>query len=347
MVERFIKNSLTLKRWRRFKGRKLAMVSLLTFLAILFISLTSEMWANSKPIIVSYKNSIYVPIYNYYHPSVFGQKHAAKTDYRKLEEENVFDWSLWPIVRWDPFESNIKVFQFPSPPTADNLLGTDDRGRDVLSRLIYGFRYSMGFSFLVWLFSYILGIFLGSFMGLLGGKVDLFGQRLLEVFESLPVLMLLITLVATFGSSFSLLVILSVVFGWMGISFYMRAEFLRLRKREFVEAARALGLSRFKIAVRHILPNALGPVLTFSPFAIASGISSLAVLDYLGFGLPPPTPSWGELLEQAKNNITIAWWLAFFPSLFLIFSVLILNLIGEGVRDSFDSKQVVVVKTDN
>ncbi len=339
MIERFIQNSLTLKRWRRFKSHKLSMVSLIIFLLLIVFCLTSEIWANNKPLVLSYKGELYFPVFQYYHPSQFGLE-GLQLDYKELEKERFFDWSLWPFIKWSPNESNLSVSSYPSPPSQENFFGTDDRGRDIFSRLIYGFRYSLGFSFAAWFFSYLMGIFLGAFMGFVGGKIDLLGQRLVEVLESLPVLMILITLVAIFGASFSLIVFISVLFGWLGISFYIRAEFLRLRKREFVEAARALGAGPFSIAFRQILPNAISPIVTFSPFALAGGISALTVLDYLGYGLPPPTPSWGELLRQAQSNVTTAWWLAFFPSAFLIFSVLILNLIGEGVRDSFDSRTV-------
>jgi microcin C transport system permease protein len=231
------------------------------------------------------------------------------------------------------------VEQFPSPPSQDNWFGTDDRGRDVAARLIYGFRYSMGFAISVWILSYIIGIFAGAIMGYVGGKTDLIGQRVVEVFESMPVLLLLITLVSIFTAGISVLVIFTSIFGWMLISQYVRGEFLRLRRREFVEAAQAMGASNFRVIFKHILPNSLGPVLTFSPFTIASLISYLAILDYLGFGLQPPTPSWGELLQQAYSNFTIAWWLAVFPSMILFMTLVVLNLIGEGVRDAFDPRK--------
>ena len=176
-------------------------------------------------------------------------------------------------------------------------------------------------------------------MGFLGGKFDMITQRVVEVFDSMPYLLMLITLVSIFGASMKLLVAFSVIFGWMQISAYMRAEFLKLRKRDFVEAARAQGVSQHRIIFRHILPNALGPIITFSPFMIAAEIYALAALDYLGMGLPAPTPSWGELLQQAQNYFTIAWWLAIYPSLAMILTLTVLNLIGEGVRDAFDPRK--------
>ena len=226
-----------------------------------------------------------------------------------------------------------------SPPTSENWFGTDDRGRDVLARLIYGFRYSMGFALSVWLVSYILGITAGAIMGYSGGKIDLLGQRVVEVFESMPVLLLLMTLVSIFTAGLPVLVMFTAFFGWMMISQYTRGEFLRQRNLEFVEAAEAMGASKARVIFKHILPNSLGPVVTFSPFTIANLISFLAILDYLGFGLQPPTPSWGELLQQAYKNFTIAWWLAVFPSIVLFITLVVLNLIGEGVRDAFDPKK--------
>ncbi len=338
MIERFIKNDLTLKRWRRFKKIKRAMVSLWGLGIIVFISITAEFWANSRPILMSYQGELHMPIYKFYHPTKFGQTESMVTDYRKIELGSG-DWAIWPLIRWNPYETNNDVDEFPSPPSSVNWFGTDDRGRDVASRLIYGFRYSMGFAFSVWILSYLLGIFAGALMGYSGGRVDLVGQRVVEVFESMPVLLLLITLVSIFTAGISVLVIFTSIFGWMMISQYTRGEFLRLRKREFVEAAEAMGASRFRVIFRHILPNSLGPVLTFSPFTIASLISYLAILDYLGFGLQPPTPSWGELLQQAYKNFQYAWWLAFFSSMVLFLTLVVLNLIGEGVRDAFDPRK--------
>ncbi len=304
----------------------------------LFLSLTAEFWANSKPMVMKYHGEYYLPVAKTYYPDIFGQKDEVVTNYRAIELATD-DWAIWPPVKWDPLESNKRVENYPSPPTSENIFGTDDRGRDVLSRLIYGFRYSIVFALLVWLATYILGTIAGAVMGYLGGQVDLQGQRVVEIFDSMPTMLLLITMISIFSATLKLLVLFTTIFGWMMISVYMRAEFLRLRRRDFVESARALGAGNLRIIFRHILPNALSPILTFSAFTIAGGISSLAALDYLGFGLPPPTPSWGELLNQAQRNFTVAWWLAVFPSMALFFSLVILNLIGEGVRDRLDPRR--------
>lgn len=334
----FIKNDLALKRWQRFQRNRRAVWSCWAFIFFLFISATAELWSNSKPVVLSFGGGIYFPVVKTYHPSVFGQN-GFVTDYRQLKSDSRYSWSVWPPIQWDPLESNNSVNDFPSPPSRENLLGTDDRGRDVLSRLIYGFRYSIGFALLVWIFSFATGILVGAIMGFSGGRVDLIGQRIVEVFESMPVLLLLITLVSIFNPSMTLLVFLTTAFSWMMISIYMRAEFLKLRKREFVEAAHALGVQKGTIIFKHILPNALSPILTFSAFTIAANISYLAILDYLGFGLTPPTPSWGELLQQAQKNFTTAWWLAVFSSLALFATLVSLNLIGEGIRDAFDPRK--------
>ena len=338
MIGRLIRNPLTKKRWQRFCSIRRAVVASWIFVFLLFLSATAELWANNRPLILSYGGKIYFPALVQYHPTEFGQNDIFITDYRQLDLSGD-NWALWPLVKWDPYESNKSVDVYPGAPSEQNWFGTDDRGRDVLARLLYGFRYSFIFAIFVWLISFFIGVVVGAIMGYAGGRVDLWGQRLVEIFDSIPTLLLLITLMTIFGANMWLLICFSAFFGWMMISIYMRAEFLRLRNREFVEAARALGSSRARIIFQHILPNALGPLITFSPFAIAGGIASLAALDYLGFGLPPPTPSWGELLGQAQKNFTIAWWLAVYPSLALFLSLVVLNLIGEGVREAFDPRK--------
>jgi microcin C transport system permease protein len=343
MIERFITNSLTLKRYRRFKSKRLAVLSLFVFSLIVFFSFTAELWVNNKPVILSYSGEIYFPAIKRYHPSVFGIQDQFITDYRKLEMKEG-DWTLWPLVRWDPYESNKYVDTYPAPPTfnetvTDNWLGTDDRGRDVLARLIYGFRYSIVYAFLVWAITFSIGISLGGVMGYAAGKVDFIGQRVVEILSTVPQFFLLIILISLFQPNLLMLVGITSLFGWISISYYMRGEFLKLRKMDFVDAARSLGASHARLIFRHILPNALGPVLTFSPFVIAGNITSLAALDFLGFGLPQPTPSWGELLAQAQKYFRIAWWLATYPSLALFTTLVLLSIVGEGVRDAFDPKK--------
>ena len=338
MIEKWIKNEETLKKWKAFKSRKAAIASLWLVAIACFFSFTAEFWANSKPIAISYKGEIYFPVFENYSPQTFGITDSLYVDYKdlKLGED---DWALWPVVKWDPYQSNKKVDEYPAPPSGENWMGTDDRGRDVLTRLLYGFRYSIAFAVFVWLITFTVGVLLGSVQGYMGGRVDLYMQRITEILSTVPQLFLLIILITVFQPSLVLLIVIYSLFGWIGISYYMRAEFLKNRKKEYVEAARSLGASHGRIFFKHILPNSLAPIITFSPFAIVANISALAALDYLGFGLTPPTPSWGELLAQAQNNFTIGWWLALFPSLALFSALTCFSLIGEGVRDAMDPHQ--------
>ncbi len=338
MIERYIKNENSKKSWRRFKRNKSAVISVLLLLVIFFFSATAEIWANRKPLAMSYHGTTYYPVFKYYHPSLFGREDISQMDYRDLKIENG-DWILWPVIRWDPFERNDRLTEFPSPPSASNIFGTDEGGRDVASRLLYGFRYSMAYAIGVWFLSSIVGALAGAVMGFKGGWTDLAGQRVIEVIQALPFLMILITLVSIFQPSLFLLVLLTVFFSWVGISIYFRAEFLKLRRRDFVDAARASGASNWRVIYNHILPNSLTPWITITPFIIAGNISGLAALDFLGFGLQAPTPSWGELLNQALNYFRIAWWLAVYPSAALFITLTVLNLIGDGVREALDPRK--------
>jgi len=339
MIEKFIRNEDSLKKWRRFKARKLAMISCWIICIACLFSFTAEFWANNRPIILKFDHKYYFPVLKDYHPSIFGNSEDIVMDYRQLElDESRGDFSFWPIIKWSPFESNEEVESFPSEPTTENWMGTDDRGRDILTRLLYGLRYSIIFSVLVWLITFFCGTVLGGIMGFLGGRMDFWGQRVVEILSTVPQFFLLIIIISIFKPTLWLLIVISSLFGWIGISSYIRAEFLKNRKREFVEAAKALGASRVRVFFKHLLPNSLSPIITFSPFVIAGNIVSLAGLDYLGFGLTPPTPSWGELLNQAQKHFTVGWWLAVYPSLALFLTLTFLSLIGEGVRDAMDPK---------
>lgn len=337
---RLIKNDLTLKRYKRFKRNKLAVLSSWIFLLLLFFSATAELWANSKPIVMKYQGKVYLPLFIEYHPTEFKREDIYVMDYRSLSMGEG-DWAAWPLVQWDPFESNSKVERYPSPPSRDNIMGTDDRGRDVLTRLLYGLRYSMVFALGAWICAYLIGVIIGSITGFFGGKVDLIGMRTVEVIQTMPTTLILITIISIFTPNLFVLIIFLALFDWTKIAMYMRGQFLQLRKREFVEAAKALGASDRRVIFGHILPNALTPIVTFSPFDIALNISTLAFLDYLGLGLRAPTPSWGELLEQAQKYITTAEWLVWYPSIALVLTLTLLINIGLAVRDAFDSKSSV------
>jgi microcin C transport system permease protein len=339
MIEKYIKNEDSLKKWRRFKGHRFAVISVWAMLLAVFFSLTAEFWANNRPLYMKYKGQSYFPVFKTYHPSDFGEENFLVTNYKAMEiDKERGDFVVWPVVRWDPYESNREVDVYPSPPTSTNWLGTDDRGRDIFTRLLYGLRYSMSYAVLVWLLTFVVGTIIGGVMGFFGGRVDFWGQRVVEVLSTVPQFFLLIIIISIFHPSLILLVLLSSIFGWISISYYVRGEYLKNRKKEFVEAAEAIGASNTRIFVKHLLPNSLSPIITFSPFVIAGNITALASLDYLGFGLTPPTPSWGELLSQAQKYFTEGWWLATYPSLALFLTLTMLSLIGEGVRDAMDPK---------
>lgn len=340
MIEKLIDNELTLKRYRRFKRNKIAVFSCFVVGLLIFFSATAEFWANSKPIIMSYQGKIYVPLIIKYHPTEFGREDIFVMDYRSLEfGEN--DWAAWPLIQWDEFESNKAAENYPAPPSEYNLMGTDDRGRDVLTRLLYGLRYSLVFALGAWICAYFVGVVVGSLMGYFGGKIDLVGMRTVEIIQTMPTTLILITIISIFTPNLFVLVIFLACFDWTTIAMYMRGQFLQLRKREYVEAARALGASNSRIIFKHILPNGITPIVTFSPFDIAANISVLAFLDYLGLGLRAPTPSWGELLQQAQKYFTTAEWLVWYPSAALVITLTLMINIGLAVRDAFDSKSAV------
>ena len=339
MIEKMISNELTLKRWRRFKSRKTAVYSGLVLIGMLVLTLISPIISNNRPLVLKYNDRLYYPIFKDYHPSEFNIHDSLVIDYRKLDLKEA-EFSVWPIIKWNPYESNKGVDSYPSPPTKTNFLGTDSSGRDVLSRLLYGFKYSISYAVLVWLITFIIGTLLGGVMGYFGGQLDFLGQRMVEILSTVPQFFLLIILISIFTPNLIWLVVISSIFGWIPISYYVRAEFLKNRKKEFVEAARSLGASNYSIIFKHILPNSLTSVITFAPFTISMNIIALASLDYLGFGLEIPTPSWGELLAQAQKHVSDGWWLAVFPSISLFVTLTALNLVGEGVRDAMDPNMV-------
>lgn len=326
------------RRWKQFKSQKRAVISLALLIIISFFSFTSELWSNSCPLAMKIQDRWYFPVLKDYSPSEFGLTDEVVMDYHDYQPP-AGSKVYWPLNHWGPFETNKTVDSYPSPPTKRNVFGTDDRGRDIFARLLYGYRYSIGYAATVWLLTTFLSIALGGMMGYFGGWVDMIGQRTVEVLSTIPFLFLIIILVSIFEPSMTMLIILTSIFSWIGLSYYVRGEFLKNRKYEYVEAARSVGAGHMRLIFRHILPNSLTPVITFSPFIIASHILGLASLDYLGFGLRAPTPSWGELLNQAEKNFTVAWWLAVYPSVALLLTLVLLALIGDGVRTAFDPKR--------
>jgi len=329
--------------WLRFKTNKRGYYSLWIFGILFILSLFAEVLSNDKPLIVHYQGSYYFPIVKSYPETTFGGDFQTETDYKDEYIRNILtsngNWILEPI---NPYSYNTIDYTSSSPnpaaPGAANYLGTDDRGRDVLARLIYGFRLSVLFAFVLTAIGVVVGIFFGAIQGYFVGRTDLFLQRFIEIWGSMPELYLLIIFSSIFQPSLLLLIILLSLFGWMGLSDYVRAEFLRGRNMDYVRAARSLGLRNSTIMLRHLLPNSMVPVITFLPFRISGAILALTSLDFLGLGVPPSTPSLGELLSQGKENIT-AWWLSFSTFIVLVGTLVLLIFIGEAVRQAMDTRK--------
>ncbi len=329
--------------WRRFKANKRGYVSLIIFTVLFVLSLFAEVLSNDKPLLVHYNDSYYFPLFNTYAETEFGGDFASETDYLDpFIREQLSKGDNWAIYPLNPYSyATINYFAQlpnPAPPTEQNLLGTDDRGRDVLARLIYGFRLSVLFGLVLTVIATVMGIVAGAVQGYFGGRTDLFFQRFIEVWGSMPELYLLIIFASIFQPSVLLLIALLSLFGWMGLADYVRAEFLRGRNMDYVTAARALGVSNRSIMRRHLLPNAMTPVVTFLPFRISGAVLALTSLDFLGLGVPPTTPSLGELLAQGKENID-AWWLSITTFMVLVGTLMLLIFIGEALREAFDTRK--------
>ena len=357
------------RRWRNFKANRRAVWSLIIFGILYGLSLFAEFIANDRPLIVSYQGEWYAPIFSFYPETEFGGDFRTEAVYRDIEvqcliiaagsdacwddPEAVIEdardgelngapitqgWLLWPIVPYSYNTVNDIGGSAPSAPDADHWLGTDDTARDVLARVIHGFRLSVTFALVVTVLTTVLGIAAGAVQGYFGGLTDLIFQRILEIWNATPSLFVIIILSAIFTMNFWLLVFLMVLFGWTGLVGVVRAEFLRARNFEYIRAARALGVGNVTIMYRHVLPNAMVATLTFLPFIVTGTIAALASLDFLGFGLPSSAPSLGEMTLQAKNNLQ-APWLAF--TAFFTFAIMLslLVFIFEGIRDAFDPRK--------
>ncbi len=317
---------------------------MLVFVALFVVSLFAEVLCNDKPFLARYNGSFYVPMAQTLPETTFGGDFDTPTDYLDPFIQKQFakkgNWAIYPI---NPYHhSTINYFAKqpnPSPPSWDNWLGTDDRGRDVLARLLYGFRLSVLFALALTVFGTLVGVITGALQGYFGGFTDLATQRFIEIWSAMPELYLLIIFSAVFDPSITLLLVLLGLFGWMGLSDYVRAEFLRNRQLDYVRAARALGLSNKDIIMRHVLPNSLTPVVTFLPFRMSAAILALTSLDFLGLGVPPGTPSLGELLAQGKNNID-AWWISLSTFVVLVLTLMLLTFMGDALRDALDPRKV-------
>jgi microcin C transport system permease protein len=337
-------HSMLRRRWRKFKTNKRGYYSLIIFAILFALSLGSELISNDKPFLIYYQDSFYFPLIQSYPETTFGGDFETEADYRDpyiLEKITTNgNKAFFPLNPHNYASINPTLdVPVPSPPNKENYLGTDDRGRDVLARLIYGFRLSILFGLALTTIGTLLGILAGAIQGYFGGRIDLFFQRFIEIWSAMPELYLLIIFASIFKPSALLLLILLSMFGWMGLSDYVRAEFLKSRNLDYVKAAKALGVGDIKVMFRHLLPNGMTPVITFLPFRMSGAILALTSLDFLGLGVPPPSPSLGELLAQGKSNID-AWWLSLSTFVVLVGTLILLIFIGEALRETFDPRKV-------
>jgi len=338
-------NPLTRKKIRRFRSIRRGYVSLLVFLALILVSLFAEMLINKRALIVCHEGELFFPTYGDMIPGArFGLDYDYETNYRNLskqfQQEGRGNWVLMPPVPYDAFENDLREGEYPPfPPSVGtrHLLGTDIVGRDIVARLVYGFRIAVFFSLALLVVTYSVGVAIGSAMGYWGGKFDLFFQRVIEIWTNVPVLFVIIIIASIVVPNIWLLLLIMAFFGWPSMTWTMRTITYKEKAREYVLAAKALGASDGRIILRHIIPNTIAIIVTFAPFSISGGIVVLTSLDYLGFGLPPPTPSWGELLGQGWANMD-AWWIAGSVIAAMTVTLVVVTFIGEAVREAFDPK---------
>ena len=349
-------NPQTIKQWHRFRSIKRGYYSLLVLMVLLLASLVAELLVNSRAIIVRYDGNFYFPTYGAFIPGqTFGLDYAYETNYRELAESfrarrteaaasgepAPGDWLILPPVPFNPYETDFRDDSFPpySPSLSDkHFLGTDVSGRDVLARLVYGFRLAMAFAAILLVCNYAVGVTIGCAMGYWAGAFDLVFQRLIEIWSNVPFLYVIMIVASVIVPSFFTLIAVMVIFGWMTMTWYMRTSTYKEKSREYVMAARALGGSNARIVFRHILPNTIAIIVTFIPFSVATGVTALTALDYLGFGLPPPTPSWGELLAQGTENLRSPWIVTSVVAAMTLV-LLMVAYIGEAIREAFDPKK--------
>ncbi len=337
-------NPLTIRKLKRFRSIRRGYWSFVILALLLLLAIGAELVVNSRALVVNYDGTLYFPTYGEMIPgTTFGLDYAYETNYRKLKEtlkEEQSGWVVMPPVPWNPLETDLKEDDYPPfAPSIEgrHLFGTDTVGRDIMARLIYGFRTAIFFALGLLLVTYAVGIGIGCLMGYLGGRFDLFFQRLIEIWSNVPFLYVVIIISSVITPGFWTLIIIMALFSWMGMTWVMRTMTYREKEREYVLAARAMGASRRRIIFHHILPNTLSVVVTYAPFSVSGGIVALTSLDYLGFGLPAPTPSWGELLNQGWANMD-AWWIAGSVIFALTLVLTTVTFMGEAVREAFDPK---------
>jgi peptide/nickel transport system permease protein len=316
--------------WRKFKKDRLAFSALIVILLLLFVAVFESMLAGNKPIVLKYEGHLYFPVLFRY-PEFFGK------DFKELDKNlGPGGFAVFPPVRYSPTENDLNSIL--NPPSGEHPFGTDDRGRDVLARMIYGARISLSIGFIAVGISAVIGIMLGGIAGYYGGTTDFVVSRLFEVMMTFPVFFLILTILAFRDPSIYNIMIVIGATSWTGVARLIRGEFLKLRTFEYVEAAVALGGNDFRVMMKHMLPNALAPVLVDSTFGIAGAILVESGLSFLGFGVPPPDPSWGDVLSQSQRYVDFAWWLVLFPGAAIFLTVTAFNLLGEGFRNSIDPK---------
>ena len=337
-----ILSPLNMRRLKNFKSNKRGWYSFWIFSALFLISLFADFIANEKPLLIKFNNKLYFPIIEEYPETHFGGDFETEADYRDPYVKKLINnkgWMIWPIIPYS-YDTIIKDLEVPAPapPSIKNWLGTDDQARDVLARLIYGFRISILFGFTLTFFSMIIGVSAGAVQGYFGGKIDLFFQRFMEIWSAIPSLYVLIILASIVQPNFWWLLGILLLFSWMGYVGVVRAEFLRARNFDYIRAARALGVSNFTIMLRHMLPNATIATITFLPFSLSAAVTALSGLDFLGFGLPPGSASLGEMVNQGRYNLQAPWLgLTSFFTLGLMLGLLV--FVGEAIRDSLDPRK--------
>ncbi len=342
-------SSLTKQKWKRFKSVKRGFVSFIILAIMILLSVFAELLINSRAIVVCYNGRLLFPTYSEMIPGkYFGLDYDYETNYRELEKkfrnEKNGNWLIMPPVPYNPFENDLKKGQYPpfSPSIKDrHFLGTDNVGRDILARLVYGFRTAIFFSVVLLLLNYSIGISLGCIMGYFGGWFDLFFQRILEIWSNIPFLYVVIIISSIVVPNIMILLLIMAFFGWIQMTWVMRTMTYKERERDYVLAARSLGASDLRIIFHHIIPNTISVIVTYAPFAISGGIVALTSLDYLGFGLPAPTPSWGELLLQGWANMD-AWWISSSVVAALVITLITVTFIGEGLREALDPRMFTV-----
>ncbi|MGQ0526439.1 MAG: ABC transporter permease [Alphaproteobacteria bacterium] len=336
---------LTKRRIAQFRANRRGYISFWIFLALFIIALSANFIANDKPLLIKYNGALYTPVFKNYPETTFGGEFETEAEYRDPYVSEIIEnngWILWPPIRYSYDTINYNLSQpAPAPPSRDNIFGTDDQGRDVAARVIYGFRISVLFGLTLTLVSSLIGVTAGAIQGYYGGKIDMAMQRMIEVWASMPSLYILIIFSAMFVPGFWTLLAILLLFSWVSLVDVVRAEFLRTRNFDYVRAAGALGVPNSTIIRRHVLPNAMVATLTFMPFILTGSITALTSLDFLGLGLPPGSPSLGELLAQGKNNLQAPWLgIAAFASLALMLTLL--TFTGEAVRDAFDPRKNIL-----